>query len=753
MNHQDDEKTQTHVVLVKGAMVSHYRIVEKIGVGGMGEVYMAEDIELDRKVALKFLPPHLCQDEDCRKRFKREAQAAAKLSHPNIVTIHEVGEHQTRPYFVMEHIEGWSLQDVKAEELDIDRIVDIAIQLCDGLHSAHTAGVTHRDIKPSNIIIDSSGRPKLLDFGLATVKGGENFTKTGSALGTIGYMSPEQLQGENIDHRSDLFSFGVMLYELITRKSPFRSENEGATIKATIDVSPQPLRRYNRDVSDRLETIMARLLEKNVSRRYQSSAELLRDLSMLRESESSSLSEKHSLPSVAVLPFANLSGDPEQEYFCDGMAEEIINALANLEGLRVVARTSCFAFKGKNEDIRDIGQKLNVDHVLEGSVRKSGNRLRITGQLVKISDGFHLWSEKYDRDLEDIFKIQDEISAAIANNLNVTLLRHKETNKRKRQATEVDAYRLYLRGRWLFDQRTERSIRESIDCFEQVIARDPNFAPAYAALSYSYSELPQFSNFPQKEALSKARRAAEKAIELDNDLAEAHTALGVILAEYAWDWVEAEREYEKAIALNPSSSETHFWYSLLLMYLKRNDEAIRQMKEAQELDPLSLAINKYFGVVYLAAGDHEACEQTLKNLIDMAPGMTFPHAILGLQYLDRGMYTDALTQFQEEEIITAEVPSVIIAWKAIALIALDRVAEAMSILEDLLNRYSQNRASPYGIAEIYFALGDQVKGFEWLNQGVRERDYWLRYLRMDPTLKRERQDPRFKDILNRVGLE
>ncbi|UCD58110.1 MAG: protein kinase, partial [Candidatus Hydrogenedentota bacterium] len=385
------DRTHTHVVLTRGTMVSHYRIVEKIGAGGMGEVYLAEDIELNRKVALKFLPPHLCEDEECRRRFKREAQAAAKLGHPNIVTIHEVGDYRGRPYFVMEHVQGRSLREFSEDkDLSIEQILELGIQICEGLQAAHEKGVTHRDIKPSNILIDSYERAKIVDFGLASVVGLDQLTKTGSTLGTIGYMSPEQVQGIQTDHRSDLFSLGVVLYELITRRNPFKRDTEAGTIRAVSDDTPHPLARYRADVPDGIQTVIDRALEKQVDTRYQTAADMLSDLKRVKRDTSQVTPSIGVQPSIAVMPFTNLSADPEQEYFCDGMAEEIINALTHVEGLRVVARMSCFAFKGKQADIREIGRQLNVSTLLEGSVRKAGKRLRITAQLINVADGYHL---------------------------------------------------------------------------------------------------------------------------------------------------------------------------------------------------------------------------------------------------------------------------------------------------------------------------------------------------------------------------
>jgi serine/threonine protein kinase/Tfp pilus assembly protein PilF len=733
--------------------ILHYKVEKKLGEGGMGEVFLATDTRLDRKVALKFLPPNLTQDSEFKARFEHEAKAAAALNHPNIVTVYELNEHAGRLFIAMEHVEGRSLEALIAEsDLPLERTLDITRQVCDGLSEAHQAGIVHRDIKPSNIMVTKGDRAKILDFGLAKSRKTTTETKTGTILGTLQYQSPEQCIGKPVDTRSDLFAVGAVLYEMITGQPPFAGDMEEAVRYSILNETQEPLARFRRDAPAWLESMTAKLLEKNPSHRYQTAAGVLSDLDRFRAGASSDSANRHAQPSVAVLPFANLSADPEQEHFCDGMAEEIINALTHIKGLRVVARTSCFAFKNKQEDIREIGRKLNVDHVLEGSVRRSGKRVRITGQLVKVTDGYHLWSDRFDRDLEDVFEIQDEISQAIANTLDATLLHREESRTPKRHTTVPAAYGLYLRGRWLFDQRTERSIRQSIDCYTQAIAKDPGFAPAYVGLSFAYCELPQFGSFPQQEALGNARPAAAKALEIDAGLAEAHTAMGVILAEFAWDWAKAEAEYKTALHLKSSSAETRFWYALLLLYLGRLDDAVQQMQLAQELDPLSVAINKYFGLVYLCCGRHEAAEKTLKNTIEMAPRMTYPRSMLGLLYLDQRKFEDALRQFQEEEEVAETAPSMIEAWKAFALVGLGRASEAQEIQTRLEARYGQNRASPYAVASTYFALADLDRGFEWLNRAVAERDYWLRYLKVDPTLQSRGDDPRLKELLTRIGV-
>jgi non-specific serine/threonine protein kinase len=437
-------------------VISHYKIIRKIGAGGMGEVYLAEDSRLNRRVALKFLPDQYASDEEFKERFKREARAAAALNHPNIITIHEVAEHESRPYISMEYVEGGSLKELIAGgDLSIGRVIDVAGQICEALAKAHQAGIVHRDIKPQNILIDRDGRLRVLDFGLAKVKREAMLTQLGTTVGTVAYMSPEQARGEVVDHRTDIWAFGVVLHEMLTGEMPFKGEHEQAVIYAILNAEPQPVASLAPKVPAELEEMVNKALAKRPEQRYQAVDEVLEDLRLMREGFQSgatrTLSTKaQASPSIAVLPFANLSADKDQEYFCDGMAEEIINALTQVEGLHVVARTSAFSFRGRQVDVREIGRRLNVGAVLEGSVRKAGAKLRITAQLVSVADGYHLWSEKYDRKIggeccpEDIFCIQDEIALAIVDKLKVKLLGGEKTKILKRHTDDLDAYNLYL---------------------------------------------------------------------------------------------------------------------------------------------------------------------------------------------------------------------------------------------------------------------------------------------------------------------
>ncbi len=752
----DNNNTQSFVALTKGTKIGHYRIIEKIGAGGMGEVYLAEDTELNRKVAMKFLPAYLCQDEDCRLRFKREAQAAARLNHPNIVTIYEVGYYNEQPYIAMEYVKGQTLKErVEAGIVRLDRVIDGAIQVCNGLEAAHKAGVIHRDLKPSNILVDADGRARILDFGLAVVSTGVPITKTGTTLGTIGYMSPEQIAGHDIDERSDLFSAGVILYELFSGDSPFRKQTDAATFNAILHENPEPLKNRAPDVSDELESIIFKLLEKDPNLRYQSAAEVADDLKKITCDilPSPGSQARYLQPSIAVLPFANLSADPEQEYFCDGIAEEIINALTQVKGLHVVARTSCFSFKGKDSDIREIGNKLNVKSVLEGSVRKAGDQLRITAQLINVNDGFHVWSERFDRRMKDIFAIQDEIASAVVTKLRPELLTDYKGNVIKHQTEDIDAYRLYLRGLFHASKRVEKDILKSIELFEQAIERDPEFAPAYAALAYSYCILPDYSPFPQREASLRAKKAVLKALDIDGSLAEAHACLGMVKTYLDWDWQGADKAYRQAVAFNPASAMVRYQNGFHLMLLTRFDEAIAEIRCALELDPLSVVFHRSLGTAFLYAERFDEAIEITRRTIELDPAFPYAYLVLGAGLAGKARYEEAIAAFRRE-IEIGSVPDIHArAFIGLVYVEMKQHDKARSILDDLEHNYENPQIANIRLAELSFALGDIDRGFEFLEKAFEQNDPFIRMLKCTGFPNNVKSDARYSAMLKRMGMK
>jgi serine/threonine protein kinase len=566
-----------------GKTISHYKILEKLGEGGMGVVYRARDTRLERDVALKFLSPHALGTEEDHARLLREARAAAALNHPSICTVHEIETAEGQTFIAMECVEGEDLRArLESGPLGVSGALRIAANIADGLSEAHAKSITHRDIKPANIVIAPTDRVKIMDFGLARLGGGAQLTKTGATLGTIAYMSPEQARGDPVDHRTDIWSLGVVLYEMLTGERPFRGDYDQAVIYSILNEEPEPLASIRSEVPAALDAILAVVLAKSPASRYQSAQELARDLRACRDElesprSASDTPRSRPRPSIAVMPFADMSPEKDQEYFCDGMSEEIINALTQVEGLRVIARTSAFAFKGKNEDIREIGRKLSVATLLEGSVRKAGERLRITAQLVAVGDGAHLWSERYDRQLDDVFAIQDEIAVAIAERLKIELTPQEKRRLTAPRQVAPDVYEAYLRASQYLCRffplilRDPKHQQKVIELFQRVVDCAPDYALAWAGLADAYSFIcrwvsPDISWVSRDTSCPRARAAAVRALELDDNLAEAHTAMGRVYLSADFDWKSAKREHMRAVELNPGSAEAHCEFGMHLVW-------------------------------------------------------------------------------------------------------------------------------------------------------------------------------------------
>jgi serine/threonine-protein kinase len=741
-----------------GKTISHYKILEKLGEGGMGVVYKAQDTKLDRIVALKFLPKHLLCDNEAKIRFEHEAKAASALNHPNITTIYEINEVEGECFISMEYIEGKSLKElIKEKTLSIEDILKIAIQIGEGLNTAHKKGIVHRDIKSDNIMVANEGLVKIMDFGLAKLRGASGLTQTGSTVGTIAYMSPEQAQGIELDQRSDIFSFGVVLYEMITGQLPFKGEHPAAIIYSILNETPEPLARYKRNVPEGLQIIIDKALEKNRDVRYQNMDDFRADLRKLLKELELTLSKEQSYtkkiqPSIAVLPFTNLSADKEQEYFCDGMAEEIINALTQLEGLRVVARTSSFSFRGKEIDIREIGRKLNVENLLEGSVRKAGNRVRITAQLINVADGYHLWSDKYDRNIEDIFAIQDEISLAIVDRLKVKLLKEEKAKLVKRFTENQEAYNLYLKGRYFWNRRYEGGLQKGIEFFQQAIEKDPLYALAYVGMADCYILLGHFGWLPPKEAYPRARTAAEKALEIDDKFAEAHTSMGWIRTFYDWDWVGAEEEFKRALNLNPNYATGYEWYAVSLAPMERLDEASILLKRALELDPLSLMISTVVGLgLYWARQYDEALDQYRRTL-EMDPNFSLAYLFQGFNFVGKEMWKEAIASLKRFVALSMNSP-IGIGHLGLAYALSGQTDEALKMLDELNELSKKRYVSSLYKALIYGGLGKKDQAFEYLDKAYDERESWMATLKTAPFMDSLRSDPRYEVLLKKIGLE
>jgi len=568
-----------------GSKVGHYKIVDLLGSGGMSEVYLAEDSQLNRSVALKFLSAFLCIDENFRVRFMREARTAAGLAHPNIVTIYEVGRHKDRPFISMEYIHGESLRTRSDKQaLTLEEALELTLQISDGLIEAHRRGVVHRDIKPSNVLIDDNGRVKLIDFGVAAVIGTDFMLERGLKMGTVGYMSPEQIQGKTVDKRSDLFSLGIVLYEMIASKPPFTARSQLATIQATLKVDPAPLSDYRPDIPNAIQRILTRALQKDAEKRYQAIEDFRSDLRhalvvIQRSQAGPSNRQLRHQPSIAIMSFVNQGIDKEQDYLCDGIAEEITNSLTKVRGLNVVSWSVASAFRGSQIGLRDIGRRLNVDTMLEGTVQKSENRLRISVRLNDINSGFQLWSERYDRQIEDIFEIQDEIAESVVQALRVVLTDNERRAIEKVYTTHLEAYDYYLRGRQFFHQARKKSLEYARQMFNRAIHADPNYALAYAGLADCCSFLVHWYGVIESDNIDQADNASLKALELDPELPEAHASRGLALWQMARN-EEADKEFETAIRLDPKHYDARYYYGRACFQQGRLSEAVYWFEEA-----------------------------------------------------------------------------------------------------------------------------------------------------------------------------
>jgi serine/threonine-protein kinase len=744
-----------------GKTVSHYKIIEKLGEGGMGEVYLADDIKLERKVAIKFLPTHLTKDKDNVERFEREAKATAALNHPNIITIHDVletaGSDTTDTQFciVMEYVDGKSLREVLDEyKLGIDKITDIISQISAGLQEAHQAGIIHRDIKPENIIVGRDGRIRILDFGLAKLKGVSKLTKDSSTLGTIHYMSPEQIQGQDVDQNTDIWSLGVVLYEMLTGDKPFKGNYEHAILYAIQNEEPGSMTNLRADLSSELLLFVEKAMQKNPQERYKNCNELIKDLNLIINNLGVTpiINKEKTSPSIAVLPFVNMSVDPENEYFSDGMSEDIINALSKLKDILVAARTSTFSFKDEKVDVREIGQKLKVETVLEGSVRQAGKRLRITAQLINVSDGYHLWSEQYDRVVTDVFDIQDEITLAIVDALKIELLAGENQSVIKKYTENLEAYDLYLKGRYYWNKMNPEAFRKAIDNFQKAIELDPDYALAYSGLADSYTGLGDagLSAISPKEAFSNANAAVFKALEIDETLAEAHASLGH-LKMHDFDWAGAEREFKRAIDLNPNYATSYHMSGFNFSLMERHDEAITAIKKALELDPVSLGIITDLGVMYYFARRYDKAIEQYQKVLELDPGFIRVYVTLGSVYGQKGMYEQAIDMIQKAINLSGDRSKIAALGRAYALAG--NKDKAVKIIGELKKLSEKRYISPYCIALIYAGMHEYDSAMDYLNQAYREHVSELIYLRVDPFLDNLRSDPRFDDLLKKVCLE
>ena len=739
--------------LASGSWLGPYQVTAKLGSGGMGVVYQATDPRLKRTVAIKLLPPDLTKDETAKQRFLQEAQAASALDHPNICTIFEINEtNDGQLYLVMAHYEGETLKErISKGPLDLSDAIDIATQVGEGLAKAHAAGIVHRDIKPANLMVTTDRTVKILDFGLAKLAGTEGVTQTGTTVGTVAYMSPEQARGQEVDHRTDIWSLGVVLYEMLAGTPPFAGENLLSLSNAIMDGEPSLLT----GASSSAHSVVTKALNKDKARRYLSVTDLLTEMQALRSgSDATTVTTptKADVPSIAVLPFVNMSADPEQEYFCDGLAEELIDALARQENLRVAARTSAFQFKGQSRDVAEIGERLRVRFVLEGSVRKAGNRLRINAQLIDTRDGYHVWSERYDRVLEDIFEIQDDISGAIFDKLKLRLVGGIGQPVVERYTADVDAYNLYLKGRHHLYKRTPDGFRKAAEYFEQVIDKDPRMALAYAGWADCYSVPSWYGGFPASEANAKARSLAQQALDVDPELGQAHITLGCVSGTFDWDWVEAERQFARGVRLNPSQVEGHCWYAVFsLVPTGRLDEAVDELQQAASLEPLSPLAHSFVGIGRMLHRDYQEAVTSFHTALELEPNFPLAHGYLGETYCHMHRYEEAAAELQKAQ------PTAPGCHFSAGLLGYcygrwGKTDEAERLLSRLQELSKTVYVPALSLAMAHIGMSNLDRALEYLDRAYEERYGALCWLPVEPVYDALRSDPRFQALLRRMNF-
>ncbi len=791
------------MALSAGSRLGPYEIVSPLGAGAMGEVYRARDKKLDRDVAIKVLPESVAADPDTLARFEREAKAVAALSHPNILSIFDFGTHEGTAYVVMELLEGKTLRE-RLDEGPIPQklAVDYALQIVKGLSAAHEKGIVHRDLKPRNLFVMKDGHVKILDFGLAkrieAIASGEEtsaptaaqHTMPGTVMGTMGYMSPEQVRGLPVDHRSDIFAFGAILYELLSGERAFKRDTASDTIAAILIQEPSELSESGRSIPPALERIVKHCLEKDRDNRFHSARDIAFALGEASSGSAAALATLAAQPprsrafrpllwaagvaalaalaaavlwlrpgartidSVAVLPFVNAGGDPNAEYLSDGITESLIDSVSQIPGIKVISRASAFHYKGKDVGARIVGRELGVRAVLTGQVVQRGDALSIRAELVDARDETHLWGEEYNRRLSDILAVQEEIARDISGKLRQRLTGEEKKRLAKRYTENAEAYALYLKGRYDWNKRTGEDIQKAIGYFRQAIDKDPTYALAYAGLADSYAILFYYAGLPPSETFLMAKAAASKALEIDDTLAQAHATLAFVHENFDWDFSAAGKEYRRAIELDPKYPTAHHWYSLYLSGIGRHEQAIAEAERVYKLDPLSPIISNLRAAAFYSARQYDRAIEAARKTLELDKGFSPAHFSLGCALEQKKMYPEAIAALEEAVRLSGRrIRADADLGHAYAVSG--RREEAMRMIEELKARSERGYDPVADIALVYAGLGQNDEAMRWLEKAYQARSAWLirlAPLKVDPRWDALRSDARFQDLLRRIGF-